>query len=259
METIRETWNTFIAGGVLNGQPRPLIRESWLRSRSAAVEPVPQGAFPRRVADSDLHDRLNANADIIAATRPHLEFVHESLGAAPHAVCLTDAEGIVLLALGEGRSPGEDWSEGAAGTNGAGLALHAGGPVALSGAEHFAQPLHDRASAAAPIVVADQTVGAIDIISSAEAADHALLAGHVALAIGRQLSHRASPPVSRSTIADLVPVFIASCDRQRRYKFVNRGYAERHGRKPEQFVGKTVSEMVGEEAYQSFKDHIDLV
>src|SRR5262249_35507734 len=163
MEKICDLWDAFVTGGELNGQPRPLIRDSWLRSRSAAVEP--RAALPRRVTDPELNDRLKANTEMVAAARPHLEWLAGALRDALHAVCPTDAAGMVLVALGAGRAPGEDWSERTAGTNGAGLALAVGEPVAMVGAEHFAERLHGRASTAAPIYSGTSIVGAIDIVT----------------------------------------------------------------------------------------------
>jgi PAS domain S-box-containing protein len=60
-------------------------------------------------------------------------------------------------------------------------------------------------------------------------------------------------------LVDLIPVMVAAFDRQHRFKFVNRAYAERFGLKPESFVGKPIAEVVGPEAYELLKQHIDLV
>src|SRR5262249_52693870 len=161
----------------------------------------------------------------------------------------------------EGRAPGEDWSERTAGTNGAGLALAVGEPVAMVGAEHFVERLHGRTSTAAPIRLGTSIVGAIDIVTvrSDGQGTRLLLAEHIALVIGREVSQRPNRAPALGPLSDLVPVFIASCHRQRRFNFVNRGYAERFGLKPEDFAGKLIAEMVGEEAYASFAKHIDLV
>jgi PAS domain S-box-containing protein len=58
-------------------------------------------------------------------------------------------------------------------------------------------------------------------------------------------------------IANSAPVFIAHCDTQARYKFVNKPYAERLGLTPEDCIGKLVPEVVGEEAYRSFGRHVE--
>jgi len=60
-------------------------------------------------------------------------------------------------------------------------------------------------------------------------------------------------------IADNAPVYIAHCDRDSRYLFVNRAYAARFGLKPEDCVGKHISEVVGEAAYQTFRHNVETV
>jgi PAS domain S-box-containing protein len=59
-------------------------------------------------------------------------------------------------------------------------------------------------------------------------------------------------------IADTAPVYIAHCDREGRYKFVNKGYAERFGVRPEDCHGKHIEEVVGVRAYRSFRRYVDM-
>jgi len=56
-------------------------------------------------------------------------------------------------------------------------------------------------------------------------------------------------------VTDNVRVAIARCDTEARYKFVNRHYAERRGLTPEQVVGKSVLEVVGEKAWATFEPY----
>jgi len=60
-----------------------------------------------------------------------------------------------------------------------------------------------------------------------------------------------------SLIADTAPVFIAHCDREHRYLFVNKPYAERFGLTPAECIGKYVPEVVGEAAYESFRQYVE--
>ncbi|HEX2270790.1 MAG TPA: PAS domain S-box protein, partial [Pyrinomonadaceae bacterium] len=60
-------------------------------------------------------------------------------------------------------------------------------------------------------------------------------------------------------IADSAPVFLAHFDREQRYLFVNRPYAERFGLTPAQCIGKRLPEIVGDEAYEAFRQHIETV
>jgi len=58
-------------------------------------------------------------------------------------------------------------------------------------------------------------------------------------------------------VTDHAPVFLAHCDLQHRFKFVNQPYAERYGRPREDIVGRHISELTGAEAYASFKARMD--
>lgn len=58
-------------------------------------------------------------------------------------------------------------------------------------------------------------------------------------------------------VTDRAPVLIAHCDRDYRYKFVNRPYAERFGYTPEEVVGRRIPEIIGEAAFASFREKFD--
>ena len=60
-------------------------------------------------------------------------------------------------------------------------------------------------------------------------------------------------------ITDAAPVFLAHLDREQRYLFVNKPYAERFGLTPAQCIGKRLPEIVGAEAYEAFRQYVDLV
>src|SRR5262249_34887720 len=58
-------------------------------------------------------------------------------------------------------------------------------------------------------------------------------------------------------VADHAPVLIAHCDREARYKFVNRAYAERFGRDATDVIGRLIPGGGGEAAYESFREHVE--
>ncbi len=58
-------------------------------------------------------------------------------------------------------------------------------------------------------------------------------------------------------ITDTAPVYLARIDTQHRYLFVNRAYVERFGLERDEVIGKRVAEVVGEDAYATFKTYID--
>jgi PAS domain S-box-containing protein len=57
-------------------------------------------------------------------------------------------------------------------------------------------------------------------------------------------------------IADHAPVMLAQCDRSHRYLFANRRYTERFGLEPSAIVGKTIPEVLGEEAFATLRSYI---
>ncbi|MDO9540830.1 MAG: PAS domain S-box protein, partial [Kiritimatiellia bacterium] len=72
-----------------------------------------------------------------------------------------------------------------------------------------------------------------------------------------QAALRASQEQLQS-VADHAQVFIAQCDLERRYKFVNQPYAEMFGLQPVDIVGKHPRDILGEEAYAQACPHMEV-
>jgi PAS domain S-box-containing protein len=60
-------------------------------------------------------------------------------------------------------------------------------------------------------------------------------------------------------ISDNAPVMLAHCDPDRRFIFVNRVYAQRFGLEPIHIIGRTIPEILGQEAYDAIKPYIERV
>lgn len=60
-------------------------------------------------------------------------------------------------------------------------------------------------------------------------------------------------------VADHAPVLLAHCDRERRYIFVNVGYANLFGLQPQDMVGRHLRDVLGEEAYARASPYMDAV
>ena len=58
-------------------------------------------------------------------------------------------------------------------------------------------------------------------------------------------------------ITDTAPVHIAHCDRNGRYLFVNRRYAERFGSARNSASGSVIPDIIGEEAYANFRPYVE--
>ena len=60
-------------------------------------------------------------------------------------------------------------------------------------------------------------------------------------------------------ITDITPLMLTQCSRELRYQFVNRAYAKLLGLTPEQFEGKPITEIIGEEAYETIRPYVKTV
>lgn len=60
-------------------------------------------------------------------------------------------------------------------------------------------------------------------------------------------------------ISDIAPIYLASCDRQHRFKFANKAYAERLGLRGEELIGRHIREILGEQGYALALPHIERV
>jgi PAS domain S-box-containing protein len=58
-------------------------------------------------------------------------------------------------------------------------------------------------------------------------------------------------------ITDSAPVMIAHCDPGHRFKFVNRPYAARFGLQPADLIGRSIAEVLGQEAYDTIRPYLD--
>jgi PAS domain S-box-containing protein len=58
-------------------------------------------------------------------------------------------------------------------------------------------------------------------------------------------------------VTDNMPAMIARIDAQYRYLFVNRRYEEWFGRKPDEMIGRTVPEVLGQERFAAIKNKLD--
>jgi PAS domain S-box-containing protein len=57
-------------------------------------------------------------------------------------------------------------------------------------------------------------------------------------------------------VTDTAPVGIARCDAEARYKFINRYRAERLGLAPEQVIGKSIPEVIGDKVFAIVEPHV---
>lgn len=154
---------------------RSVIRDSWRRCQTLAVDAslsLARFAVPN---DLQLHWLREQNAPLLDAARPVIVQLKATLGSAGYVVAVSDAEGTLLDVTGDdacqrrlarkGLLPGSNWSEASAGTNAIGVALATKRVVQLVGAEHYCAGWQDVTCTAAPVFHPDdgRLVGVIDI------------------------------------------------------------------------------------------------
>lgn len=152
---------------------RPLVRESWLRSRLYGVDPTLLGT---QHPDPERLGRLRAESGpLLERAEPFLLTAHETMGGEPHILALSDPRGNILRLLAGPGLPlddrlksnlfeGASWHERDIGCNGVGTALTVGEPVILMGPEHFQEAYVGWTCIGVPLRDPDgRVVGALDL------------------------------------------------------------------------------------------------
>src|SRR5256714_7669176 len=154
---------------------RPIILDSWRRCRALHVDPMLRFAPYAIAHDAQLHERWEANAQLMQAARPVMHQLADLLADSGYVIVLTDAAGCILTLIGDrcvrrrlariDFVPGGSWSEAAAGTNAIGTALADGHLVQLMASEHYCDGWTNLTCTAAPIhhPVTSQILGVLDV------------------------------------------------------------------------------------------------
>jgi PAS domain S-box-containing protein len=87
--------------------------------------------------------------------------------------------------------------------------------------------------------------------------------GAPVLEINRDITARLAAEHSSRTgerklrfITDSAPIMLAHCDRDGRFRFVNRPYAARFGAEPHELIGRHIQEVIGETAYRTIEPFV---
>jgi len=85
-----------------------------------------------------------------------------------------------------------------------------------------------------------------------------VIASQVAFGVQRLDAERAANDreAELRLVTDVAPIYIAHCDCDYRYLFVNRSFAERFGQSPRDIVGKTVRDVIGAAAFEGLRPHM---
>jgi len=141
------------------GLPAPVMR-SWQRCRKNGLDERDM----RRVDNatrSEFSLARERNGRLLSHASGVMEHLYEQIRASGSMVVLSDAQGMILHALGDpgfvdsasrvALQPGADWSEQHRGTNAVGSALIERSPVEIFGGEHYLQRNNILTCSAAPI------------------------------------------------------------------------------------------------------------
>ena len=123
------------------------VQQSWTRClHKYSLHPA-KAYDPSFVARVELDERRERLADVIACARYEMATLYQQLADTETAVVLTDPDGVIVHVVSSpefaaevgplGLRVGGVWSETAAGTNGMGTCLAAGGPVSVRREDHF--------------------------------------------------------------------------------------------------------------------------
>ena len=172
MRQLRHLWEQFVSGSEVDLRHLPpMIREAWIRSRNAGIDPAlpcaPLEEIPSRLEVA--LDKLNWRAcaeNVFSLLCGFFTESHQFLYLVDHrGRLLTIRGGRKAMARAEAirAIPGGDWSEQKVGCCAVGTCLHTGAPVQVAWEENYILNLKDWASMAAPIhhPITGEVLGAI--------------------------------------------------------------------------------------------------
>jgi sigma-54 dependent transcriptional regulator, acetoin dehydrogenase operon transcriptional activator AcoR len=168
-------WERFLTGEPGAAEPAGnFVVSSWQRSLQFGVDPTGRAA-PFAARGDDLHTLRRRHRDLIAAASGIFAEVADLLAGSRSIMLLTDANGVVLEAVGDIHTlelgqdihltRGGDWREDVVGTNGIGTTLATGRPAQVHAAEHFCEGIKSWTCAGAPIFEpgSREILGVVDI------------------------------------------------------------------------------------------------
>ncbi len=150
------------------------LARSWSRSLAAGLLPDGRLHSTEHSSGAELGQALMRNHELLAHSRPVMEYLFEQVRHGQNVVVLADDHGTLMHTLGDAifldkaqrvaLSCGASWHETQRGTNAIGTALAEGNSVEIHGAEHFLERNNFLTCAASPIMSANGSLmGILDI------------------------------------------------------------------------------------------------
>ncbi len=150
------------------------IARSWRRSLACGLQPAGRLVDTDNYIGNNLRNALAGNHDLLAHSRPVMEYLFDQVRQSHSMVILADKRATLLHTLGDvdfltkaervALASGSSWHEKHRGTNAIGTALAEASSIEIHGAEHFLERNGFLTCAAAPIMSANgELMGVIDI------------------------------------------------------------------------------------------------
>ncbi len=161
-------------GSIPSGGIDERLARSWSRSLAAGLLPDGGVHATEHSSGADVGQILLRNHELLAHSRPIMEYLFEQVRHGQNVVVLADDRGTLMHTLGDpvfldkaqrvALSRGASWHEAHRGTNAIGTALAEGKSVEVHGAEHFLERNSFLTCAASPILSATgRLMGVLDI------------------------------------------------------------------------------------------------
>jgi PAS domain S-box-containing protein len=119
-----------------------------------------------------------------------------------------------------------------------------------------------------PIKLGEEILGVIECFSHEirEPDDHFLqMVSDIGGQVGQFMERKRAEDDLRAqrsrlrAVTEVTPVILTQCSRDLRFTFVNRAHAEMLGLTPEQIIGRTLPEIIGAEAFETIRPHVEAV
>lgn len=150
------------------------LARSWSRSMAAGLAPAGRPQPVEHPSSGMLRQVLASNPQLLAHSRPVMEYLFEQVRHSQSVVVLADRHGMLMHTLGDPHfvskaervalTRGASWHEAHRGTNAIGTALAEGAAVEVHGGEHFLERNSFLTCAASPILSGTgELLGVLDI------------------------------------------------------------------------------------------------
>lgn len=161
-------------GAALPGMVNEQLSMSWQRSLAAGLRPTGRLRIEDDRSHIELRQTLARNHELLAHSRPVMEYLFDQVRNNQNVVILSDSQGTLMHTLGDpyflskaervSLNAGASWREDQRGTNAIGTAIVDQCAVEIHGAEHFLERNGFLTCTAAPIMSAcGNVIGVLDI------------------------------------------------------------------------------------------------